>query len=52
MGFETRFENGERVSVTDVWWVVVPEVGSRAAEGSRSNGGQVGGRNSELDGRR
>ncbi len=29
-------ENEERVSPSGVWWAGVPEVGSRAAEGSRA----------------
>ena len=42
MAFEMGFENGERVNVMDVWWEGAPEVGSRAAEGSRSPGGRAG----------
>ncbi|CAB1455831.1 unnamed protein product, partial [Pleuronectes platessa] len=42
-------QNGERVNATDVSWEGRPEAGSRAADGSRSHGGQAGRWYSEMD---
>ena len=52
MFFDTGFENGERVNVTDVSWEGAPDAGRRAAKGSTSNGGQADRWYSEVDGRR
>lgn len=52
MGFQGRFEDWERINVSELGWEGVPEPGSREAESSTPYGGEAGRRDRELDGGR
>ena len=52
MGFESFFECCERVTVAEVGWEVVPELGSRAAEGPAPHSAEAGRGHREVDGGR
>ena len=41
MGFDSGFEDRERVNILDGWWQGIPELGSRAAESSTPHGAEM-----------
>lgn len=52
MSFQSRFEEGERINVSDLGWKGVPVPGSGAAESSTPRGGETGRRDRHLNGGR